>query len=323
MSVSRPSGKPLVTVVTLTYKKFDRLFDTIKSVEDQDYPEIEYVIADDGSPDFPKDEIQQFLCDSKLKSYLILDSSENRGTVKNINNAYRRSHGDYLINLSCGDVFCAKDVVSKIVNCFLTKEADVLVTSRIMYSGNYSPVCYLPHIRDRKTIESWNTPNKQYKAFITSSFLNMASGSAMYFSRTVMEKMGYFDEKYVLWEDGPFIAKYLKESKIDTAYDIVSTWYESEGVSNSKMHPLLYKDTVRFNNTDKMERYKTFGYWDRQKIIYRNKSLECQSAKERLALKFLFFPVFCYFFVLWLKDKMGNNDDQKHIRKSGVRFSAN
>ena len=46
-----------VTIFTPTYKRFDTLYKTIQSVLEQDYSNIEYIISDDGSPDFPYDDI--------------------------------------------------------------------------------------------------------------------------------------------------------------------------------------------------------------------------------------------------------------------------
>lgn len=54
-------GNPVVTVVTLSYKKFDYIFHAIDSVLSQTYPYIEYIIADDGSPNFPMDEIEEYV----------------------------------------------------------------------------------------------------------------------------------------------------------------------------------------------------------------------------------------------------------------------
>ena len=48
----------LVSIITATYKKFDRLIDSINSVIAQDYSNIEYIITDDGSDDFPYSRIK-------------------------------------------------------------------------------------------------------------------------------------------------------------------------------------------------------------------------------------------------------------------------
>ena len=59
MSLEQSKGK--VSIITATYKKFDMLFDTIKSVLDQDYSQIEYIICDDCSDAFPEKEIQDYI----------------------------------------------------------------------------------------------------------------------------------------------------------------------------------------------------------------------------------------------------------------------
>lgn len=35
----------------------------------------------------------------------------------------------------------------------------------------------------------------------------MASGSSTYMRKDFWESMGHFDEKYKLWEDGPFLKR--------------------------------------------------------------------------------------------------------------------
>jgi len=42
---------PLVTVITAVYNRADLVDETIKSVLSQDYPNIEYIVLDDGSTD--------------------------------------------------------------------------------------------------------------------------------------------------------------------------------------------------------------------------------------------------------------------------------
>ena len=41
---------PLVTTIILTYRRFEYLYYSLGSLLSQDYPRLEIIIADDGSP---------------------------------------------------------------------------------------------------------------------------------------------------------------------------------------------------------------------------------------------------------------------------------
>lgn len=241
--------KKLVTIITLTYKKYDHLFETIDSVLKQDYDNIEYIISDDGSADFPQEKITDYLKKRTSIRFQVIHHGENCGTVRNINNACKFSHGEIIMPLSCGDVFFCDNTVSQIVERMENLKSNLLVTSRLVYEGDKQPLYYLPHRKVIPKILSWNN-EKQYEAFITSRYWDMASGSAMYYSKKILEELNYFDEEYILWEDGPFLKKYLKDHKLDCAYDIISIWYESGGVSTSKnTNVLLLNDIETLGNS--------------------------------------------------------------------------
>lgn len=267
--------KPLVSVVTATYRNFDHLKETMRSVFQQDYPCIEYIITDDGSADFPADMVNELVEKEKPDhmDFKLILNPENVGTVKNLNGAYKAERGEYYINLSCGDVFFSKSVVSRIVERFLANDSDVVVTSRILYRGNFEPICLLPHYEEREIISRMETGFDQYKALITNQYYDMASGSAMSYSRRIMEEMNFFDEKYRLWEDGPFLAKYLQRGKLDCSYDIVSIWYEIGGVSTkkkgkkkSKSKSIFDRDTDLYNSGERLEQFENLSWIDRRKV---------------------------------------------------------
>lgn len=300
----------IVSIITATYNRFDKLFDTIKSVYDQDYPYIEYIISDDGSKNFPIKELEEWKdkFENKGIKFRLIINDANVGTVRNLNGAYKCSVGSYIFNLSCGDVFYSNDVITRIVNRFIETKSDVLVTSRLLYKDDFIPVALLPHYDERRIIESKNTCLKQYKAFITSRFYDMASGSAMYLSRNILEKQGYYDEHYKLWEDGPFIAKYLRENMLEFAYDIISIWYEDGGVSSDRLDDLnvngidkpsskyyLKLDMLNFIKNEKYIDISKFNLFERRMVKYRDKRFMQTSKKEKYLNYFLFFPEMLYF----------------------------
>lgn len=286
----------------MTYKNFEHLFQSIRSVFEQSYTDIQYIIADDGSDNFPRSEIEEFISKNNKKNYdvCIIHHEKNIGTVKNINYAYKQGKGEYFINLSCGDVFFDDKVVERIADEFLKRNSSVLVTTRILYKGDFEPICFLPHYDERKIIAGWKTGAEQYKAFITGMSYDMASGSAMHFSKKILEKVGYFDEKYTLWEDGPFIAKYLQLGKIDCAYDIISIWYESGGGSDNrnkkKKSPpgaakqILLNDTILFDNYERTLHSDLLDKTEKRVIALKKKRIEYRDSWKKYLLYLQYFP---------------------------------
>ena len=51
---------PLVTIITPVYNRADLVDKTIRSVLDQDYPNIEYILLDDGSNDNSWDVLHKY-----------------------------------------------------------------------------------------------------------------------------------------------------------------------------------------------------------------------------------------------------------------------
>lgn len=302
MSELLNNRKPTITVVTATYKNFQHLFQTMLSVFSQTYSNIQYIITDDGSDNFPKSDIEEFIKTHNEKQFetLVIHHDENIGTVKNLNHAYKHGKGEYFVNLSCGDVFFDDKVVERITEEFLSRNCDVLVTSRVLYKGDFEPIGFLPHYEERAIISGWKTGIEQYKAFITGLSYDMASGSAMHFSKKSLETIGYFDERYVLWEDGPFLAKYLQNGRIDCAYDIISIWYESGGNSDNRSQKTkkpvsgaklkLLNDTILFDNTERKLRLDLLSRTERRIIDLRKKRRECRSSWKRYLLYLLYFP---------------------------------
>lgn len=311
---------PLITVITATYNNFSRIAETIQSVLRQDYPRIEYIICDDCSEDFPRDEIETLIYNygAHLEGFTIIRQAQNIGTVRSLNAAYKVSKGDYILNLSRGDTFFEKDTVSKIVNIFLSKHANVVVTSRLLYQDDYQPICFLPHHEEWEIIQTYTTPHEQYKAFILGQFYDMASGSAMYFSRKTIEKYNYFDEKYCLWEDGPFLIKYLWNEPLELAFNIISIWYEDGGVSRGGLHPKLVQDTILFNETERIAHHDILSTAEARKLEYltgafRIDYLEGGAVTKKALFRLKHLPEYWFFKGIFRQRLQAQENDQKVI----------
>ena len=92
-----------ISVIILSYKNFDYIYEAIDSVFEQSYPSIELIIADDCSENYPGELLQKYIQENKRKNILsccVYSNSTNYGTVKNLNTAIK-------ISLGCEDTYNA------------------------------------------------------------------------------------------------------------------------------------------------------------------------------------------------------------------------
>lgn len=288
----------LITVITPTYNKFDTLKNTIDSVLMQDYRDIEYIITDDGSAGFPQKEIDDYISKRKnnIKRYKIIHHKDNVGTVKNLNNAISNANGKIIMFLSSDDVFYSDDVITKVCEEFDKRKCDLLVASRYCVDKNGQFEYYLPHISDRKAIEKWDK-EEQRRRLARSTYRNMASGSIMYVRKSVFENMGGFDEKYVLWEDGPFLFNFTQYTKIECAYDLIAIKYRVDGISSGK-NPILVNDGIYFDLNIVPNVLSNDGFLSKEFMTYKRKKNE----KGRNYLFFRFPHIYCIYFYEYIRD---------------------
>lgn len=227
-----------VSCIIPTYKKFEYLKETLDSIFNQDYAKIEIVISDDGSGNFEVEAVRKYIEKNKTENivnYIIIAHEQNVGTVKNMNLAIDACAGKYIIPIACDDKLYNKNVISLIVERFKQQNCDILVCSRMKCTKNLKEeVRLMPHPGYIKYIyKKMNTASNQFRNVALGNTMEFASGAAMYYTKKFFNDIGGYDERYFLWEDGPFIAKVTRlNNKIELAYDIVSIFYRDGGISS-------------------------------------------------------------------------------------------
>lgn len=117
-----------VTVITVCKNASSTISLTLRSVNDQQYPNIEHLIIDGNSSDGTQELVQQ-----QSHSNTILVSEPDKGIYDAMAKGVERSTGDILFFLNSGDVFFEETTISKVIDYFQESNVDIVF-------GNLLPV---------------------------------------------------------------------------------------------------------------------------------------------------------------------------------------
>lgn len=269
---------PLVTIVVLTYQKFDEIKANLESIAKQDYLNMEVIIQDDGSPNFDRDYLEGF-CKSALgkQRWRVHHNEKNVGTVKSFNVAISMANGEFVFPLSQDDRFYREDTVTKLVAFFREHPDCVSCTSYRI--GETSKNVY-PSREDAALLKSWN----RKALWCRIVYENFISGSTVYYRTDFMKKREGFDADFLLVEDYPFAASMILENHKIGFLDEITIVYGEDGISNGMSgSPKLLADRLVFYEkyivpnqgwieNKRMNEYIAYFYGDihcRQNVIHR------------------------------------------------------
>ena len=100
---------PSISIITVVYNAVDSIEQTIKSILDQNYPNMEYIIIDGGSTDGTIQLIKKY--DEKISLFL---SEPDKGIYDAMNKGILHAHGEWINFMNGGDCFNKSDVLTKI-----------------------------------------------------------------------------------------------------------------------------------------------------------------------------------------------------------------
>ena len=100
-----------LSIITITYNAEKTLEQTLKSVYEQSYTDIEHIIIDGQSTDKTLDLIHKY-----QNNKMIWISEPDNGLYDAMNKGIKLSTGDYLCFLNAGDTFFATNTIEDIMN---------------------------------------------------------------------------------------------------------------------------------------------------------------------------------------------------------------
>jgi glycosyltransferase involved in cell wall biosynthesis len=111
--MSETAYQPLVSIIINNYNYESYLPQAIESALNQNYPNVEIIVVDDGSTDQSRTVLQQYEDDHRI--YLLL--KENGGQSSALNSGFEKSSGEIICLLDADDVFLPEKV-TQVVQAF-------------------------------------------------------------------------------------------------------------------------------------------------------------------------------------------------------------
>lgn len=121
---------PLISVLVLCYNNQKYIYENLKSIFEQTYPNIEVLIADDASQEFRAASLVDWINKnrtSNISKIGIYENIFNMGTVSNLEMLQKKSTGEYLFNIAADDTLFDKDVLMRLYNRAQEIDSDVKI----------------------------------------------------------------------------------------------------------------------------------------------------------------------------------------------------
>lgn len=167
---------PRVTVVTPSYEQAAYLDQTLRSVLEQNYPNLEYFVVDGGSTDGSVDVIRKR--ESALSWWV---SEPDRGHAHAVNKGWARSTGEILAFLNSDDVYLPGAIASAVDFLVRHPDVDIVHTNAL-------------HITEDGTVFNVNVPPPfSVRRMLESCFITQPT---VFLRRTVFERLGGLTEDF-------------------------------------------------------------------------------------------------------------------------------
>jgi glycosyltransferase len=182
-----------VSIITSVYNNKDTIEDAIKSVLNQNYKNIEYIVIDGGSTDGTTDIIKKY--QDKISKFI---SEPDNGIYDGLNKGIKSATGDVIAFLHSDDVYADDEVIAKVAKVF----------EKYNCNGVYGDLVYVSKSSD-KVIRYWKSGefsiDKLKKGW-------MPPHPALFLKKEIYQKYGLFDLNFKIAADYDFMLRILKNN---------------------------------------------------------------------------------------------------------------
>lgn len=188
-----------ISIITVTYNSQKTITDTLDSVFNQIYNNVEHIVIDGASTDKTLTLIKNH-CNINIK----LISEPDTGIFDAMNKGFVIASGEVIGFLNSDDIFSDCFVLDKIAMAFQDESVHACYGDLVYVNQDNSHV-----------VRYWKS-----KPFITGDFGKgwCPPHPTFYVRRSTIERLGLFDQSYKMGADVEFMMRYLERGHINTVY---------------------------------------------------------------------------------------------------------
>ncbi len=253
MTSETQNKTPLISVVTVNYNHSDDTIEFLESMKNVPYPNLEFVIVDNGSEVEDYERLRNAFPDYK---YIRIEI--NCGFAGANNRGLELASGDYILCIN-NDIIVTHDFLTPLLTKLQTNPSIGVVCPKVYFNDppqnlQYTGYTEFNNITIRNHGIGYNEPDTgQYEEDRITAF---AIGAAMLFSRDVLEKVGLMSEYFFLYYED-----------MDWGRRVRNAGYEIGYVHNAKVY---HKDSVTTGQNSPNFTY----YNNRGRLIYMRRNIK-------------------------------------------------
>jgi glycosyltransferase involved in cell wall biosynthesis len=207
--VDHSRAVPLISVVTVTFNAAPLLEQTILSVLEQSYDNVEYIVVDGGSTDGTKDVIRKY--EHAIDFWM---SEPDRGIYDAMNKGIALASGYYIAMLNASDWY-GPDVLKRVSEAHASARSDART---ILYTHFHLYFDELQHAEKRQsTVAPWKGMSMSHQA--------------MFVGATIYEEIGAYSLDYRLSADFEFLIRAYKSGYRFVQVETDEVYFRSGGLS--------------------------------------------------------------------------------------------
>ncbi|MEI6489797.1 MAG: glycosyltransferase family 2 protein [Bacteroidota bacterium] len=189
-----------VSIITVCFNSAETIESTIKSVIEQDYSNIEYIVVDGKSTDYTLSILERYKANIST-----LLSEKDDGIYYAINKGIALATGDIIAILHADDFYSSNQIISSVVKIFEGKQSDTV----------YGDLQYVDRNDTNKVTRHWIAG-----AFNSDLFYKgwMPPHPAFFVKRRCYSKFGLFNTDLKSSADYEMMLRLLEKHKCSTHY---------------------------------------------------------------------------------------------------------